>query len=112
MKNFFIALALAQLLILEAFSFRIIDKHFQMAKQQSEAIQKKLNSFSIGELRNLILLVEIYKLRKQQEEERHIEEVNMKKMMDEWKRQRIIQTYLGSRVGTKSILKDFYPNRI
>ena len=112
MKKILITFTLIHFMFFEAFSFRMVEKNIQMARQQSEAINNCLKRFSIDQLKILILVVEIYKFKIQQEEEKLIKEIEEKKLMHALSRQRIIQTYLGANVGAKSVLMDFFSNRI
>jgi len=96
MRKIFAILAFIQILFLKEFSTGIVEKHIQMANQQSDAIRQKFSTLNFGQLK---LLMEVYLIRKEQEEERHFQELNMKKIIMGMKRQSTIQDNLR---GTKS----------
>jgi hypothetical protein len=77
----------------------------------SKAIQAKLNSLSIGELKKIIEMAKAFELHKKQEEDKR-EKEKMKKKQEEMQRQRKVQDYIMARFGDTSVFNDFFSNRI
>ena len=90
----------------------LMNDHLKQRNKQTIAIKNILNRFSIEQLKNMITFIEAFQLRKKQEEEERMLELEKKKVMEEMMRQRIIETYFGARSGPTSVLKDFYSDRM
>jgi len=112
MKKILIILTLTQLLLSDAFLLTATETQFQMVTEFSDALQHIINTLNIDEIKNHILLLEAFLKMKHQEEEKFIQELIVKKNMEEMKKQRIIQTYLEGRAGATSVLRDFFSNRL
>ena len=83
--------------------------------QYLQDLQKNLKAMSIGELKEMIDMVNAFELQKQQEKERleqELEKQRLKKKEEEMKRQKIFQEYLLARVGKTSFFHDFFTQRL
>ena len=102
---------------LNAISNKIIciKRHVKQSEQLPPPIVY-LKAIKLGQLMSMFEAINVLELKKRQEEELRQRELDLARMVekqkDELKRRSIIRSFLETRSGQTSVLKDFFTNRI
>jgi hypothetical protein len=97
-------------------SNKIICIHRQVKQSELSPPIVHLKAIKLGQLISMLEAINALELKKRQEEELRQRKLDVARMVekqkDELKRRSIIRSFLETRSGQTSILKDFFVNRI